>query len=221
MRCRSKNSFEKILLPSSCAASFDGPTMAQPRSRNASPMPSTSGNSGPTTVRSGSFFSANATSPATSPASIVALGISGDAAVPGSAPDFLYAGALLQLPDERVLASAPANHQNVHESPSGPLTLDASNVRCQPDWHTVSHRAYLPRLDAISSADFRYKELRHAHSAATRKRGGPSLAANLHCSGGHQSCSFPCHAWADRGSKPQERRSSRPHSASRRHASRT
>src|SRR5207248_7012519 len=66
-----------------------------------------------------------------------ALGISGDAAVPGSAPDFLYAGALLQLPDERVLASAPANHQNVHESPSGPLTLDASNVRCQPDWHTV------------------------------------------------------------------------------------
>src|SRR2546429_2682144 len=50
---------------------------------------------------------------------------------------------LLQLPDERVLASAPANHQNVHESPSGPLTLDASNVRSEEHTSELQSRLHL------------------------------------------------------------------------------
>src|SRR6266404_4881814 len=43
--CRVKNSLEKILLPSSCAAFFEGPTIAQFRFRNASVNPFTSGRS--------------------------------------------------------------------------------------------------------------------------------------------------------------------------------
>src|SRR5579859_2804089 len=43
-----------------------------------------------------------------------AFGISGNPAVSGSAPDFLHARTLLQLPHQRVLAPASANHQNFH-----------------------------------------------------------------------------------------------------------
>src|ERR1700737_355986 len=71
MFCRCRNSFAKILLPSSCAACSDGATIGQFRLRNASPIPLTSACSGPTTVKSGRNLSAKETSPATSPGSPV------------------------------------------------------------------------------------------------------------------------------------------------------
>ncbi len=44
-----------------------------------------------------------------------ALGVAGDAAVPGRAVNFLRAGALHQLADNGVLAPAAADHQNFHD----------------------------------------------------------------------------------------------------------
>src|SRR5713101_4695091 len=49
MPWRCMNSFAKILLPSSSAAAFEGPTIARLRFANSSAMPRTSGSSGPTT----------------------------------------------------------------------------------------------------------------------------------------------------------------------------
>ena len=43
-----------------------------------------------------------------------ALRVGGDAAVAWCAPNFFYARALLQLPNQRMLAPAAANHQNLH-----------------------------------------------------------------------------------------------------------
>src|SRR5271169_6770016 len=61
------NSFAKILLPSSCAAIFGGPRIVNPRCANSSAMPCTSGNSGPTIVRSAPSFIARSAAACTSP----------------------------------------------------------------------------------------------------------------------------------------------------------
>ena len=53
MPCLCKNCFAKILLPSSCAARWDGATIGKPFAANASAIPRISGSSGPTTVKSG------------------------------------------------------------------------------------------------------------------------------------------------------------------------
>jgi hypothetical protein len=63
---RAMNSLEKILLPSSRAAAFEGPNTARPASRKRSASPSTSGPSGPTSVRSTASRRASVRSPSTS-----------------------------------------------------------------------------------------------------------------------------------------------------------
>jgi len=65
MRAREKNCFAKILLPSSCAAAWVGPTILRARVRNSSTTPATSGASGPTTVRSTCSACARSAKPAT------------------------------------------------------------------------------------------------------------------------------------------------------------
>src|SRR5260221_171209 len=64
MPWRRRNSFAKILLPSSCAACCEGATIGQLRCWYASPIPFTKGSSGPTMVRSGFRRSARAARPA-------------------------------------------------------------------------------------------------------------------------------------------------------------
>ena len=59
-------SFANALLPSSRAASADGPKHGMPASRTASPTPATSGASGPMTTRSTPSETASATTPAAS-----------------------------------------------------------------------------------------------------------------------------------------------------------
>ena len=59
-------SFANALLPSSRAASADGPKQAMPAARTASATPATSGASGPMTTRSTPRVTASATTPAAS-----------------------------------------------------------------------------------------------------------------------------------------------------------
>ena len=66
--CRRKNSFAKIFDDSICAASRLGPKIGRPRFENSSAIPSDSGSSGPTTVRSNCSFSARSAISTMSPA---------------------------------------------------------------------------------------------------------------------------------------------------------
>ena len=66
MPWRFMKSLAKALELSSCAASFVGPKMRSPRSRNSSTTPAASGPSGPTTVSAIFSFAANSASAFTS-----------------------------------------------------------------------------------------------------------------------------------------------------------
>src|SRR5207248_6791547 len=71
-----------------------------------------------------------------------ALRFRGDAAIPGGAPDFFHERAVVQFPHQRMFASTPAQHENLHpqslsndsletiDAPSGRVNLaglDSSN----------------------------------------------------------------------------------------------
>ena len=109
------NSLAKLLLDSSCAAARVGPKMGQPRRWNSSTTPSVSGNSGPTTVRSGLSWLASCTSESRLLTSAATHSASRrNAAVAGSAVQLLDARRLPQLPHHRVFAPTAANDQNLH-----------------------------------------------------------------------------------------------------------
>ena len=109
------NSRAKAFEPSISAAARLGQKMASPRRWNSSAMPSTMGSSGPTTVRSALMVWAKS---ATSTMFEVSMGTQSarpaDPGVAGRAVDLLHQRALADLPDERVLAAAIADDQDLH-----------------------------------------------------------------------------------------------------------
>ena len=114
----SMNFWEKTLEDSNCAAFWFAPQIRRPFFWNKSTMPSASGLSGPTTVRSIFFSCAKASSLGKSSAPMLThstgLAVFGqpllrDAGVAGRAPHLRGVRRLREFPDQRVLASAGAD----------------------------------------------------------------------------------------------------------------
>ena len=116
MPLRCKSSFAKAFDPSRRAAEAVGPKTTTPRACSASASPPTSGSSGPTTTRSGRRWSTRLTICATSSiAARMALGQLRDAGVPGSRQQARHGGILREPPHERVLATAAADDEDLHD----------------------------------------------------------------------------------------------------------
>ena len=115
IRWRAKNSFANTLEDSICDARRVGPKIGMSRLANSSTMPSESGSSGPTTVRSMRSFSARSASSIVSPASIgEAVGELRDPRVARRAVELVHGGAAAQRRAEGVLPPSSSHDQDFH-----------------------------------------------------------------------------------------------------------
>ncbi len=116
MPWRCMKSFAKALLVSSMRGGAGGAEDAEACGSRASTTPAARGTSGPMTTRSGCSWAASARLRGRCDVERHAAGEGGDAAVAGGADDLGDARALAQGPDERVLAAAAADDENLHAS---------------------------------------------------------------------------------------------------------